>query len=67
MEAITHSLEFDSFELFEVFCAAAGINTGAARLALFLELPESRQAQMWKTLAARVTQEREAEMADEKS
>jgi hypothetical protein len=54
----------DSFELFEAFCTAAGIETGPERLALFLELPDARQTQMWKALATRVNQEREAEMLD---
>lgn len=52
MEAI------DTFELFEAFRAAAGIETGAERLALFLELSDARQMQMWEALATRVSQER---------
>ncbi|MGZ4373030.1 MAG: hypothetical protein ACXVRQ_12670 [Gaiellaceae bacterium] len=61
MEAIRDTGEIDSFELFEEFCCAAGVDTPAGRIALFLDLPSARQTQLWRNLAARVDRERELE------
>jgi hypothetical protein len=47
----------DRFELFEQFCAAAGVTPGVARLGVLLALPEQTQHHLWIDLARRLERE----------